>query len=56
MARLPKWPKRPKKTASMQAWLNYEKRNSATVARRKALREKPNKIQAIIDKTNKVKF
>ena len=55
MARLPKWPKAPKASASLEAWQRYAQRCREVASKRKAIKAKPQKIQAIKTAVSKLK-
>ena len=50
MARLPKWPKQPKKSASTQTWDKYYERVKAVASKRKAIKDAPKKKDSIAAK------
>jgi len=55
MAKKKKYPKQPKKSASLATWERYEARCKAVTAHNKALAEKPKKIDAIKSRVQKAK-
>lgn len=55
MARLPKWPKKPKKSSSVAVWENYERRVKEVAAKRKAIKEKPKKVDTIRNRTDSLR-
>ncbi len=55
MAKLPKWPKQPKRTSSLAVWQRYEQKVKAVKAKRKAIQEAPKKKEAIAERARKAK-
>jgi hypothetical protein len=56
MAKLPKWPKKPRKSAGLATWNRYEERVKAVAAKRKAIKEAPKKKEAIARKVESLKM
>ena len=56
MAKLPKWPKRPKKGSSLAVWERYEQRMKEVAAKRKAIAEAPKKKAAIAQRADKIRY
>lgn len=55
MAKLPKWPKKPKQKSSLATWELYEQRVREVAAKRKAIKEAPKKKDAIRKKADAVR-
>ena len=55
MAKLPKWPKRPKKSSGVAVWERYEQRVKDVAAKRKAIKEAPKKKEAIARKADSIR-
>lgn len=55
MAKLPKWPKQPKKNSGLRVWENYERKVKEVATKRKAIREAPKKKDAIRNRASTIK-
>lgn len=56
MAKLPKWPKKPKKSSSLEVWARYEQRVKDVAAKRKSIKEAPKKKEAIARKVEALRM
>lgn len=56
MARLPKYPKQPKQSSSLQVWARYLERCKAVAQKRKAMRDAPKKKDSIKAQVSKLKM
>jgi len=55
MARLPKWPKQPKATSSLEVWTRYKSKVAEIKKKRIAIKAAPNKKRAIAEAARKLK-